>query len=361
MTRIAADKNANTDCEETARPYAPSWVNRLAAWLARLPIPGWSFYLGVGLILLLLQGSVLWVEGAFSFPQVHRAHTFLAVAIPFFLALMYYLDERASSALTGMRSDLDVNQEVFRELHYRLTVLPMVPTLLASFVALGCALLIEASTGEPYNLAVLQSFPVSANLLRVFYLLCWWIFGAFLFHTIHQLRRINRIYTEYTHINLFRMKSLYALSNLAALTAGSLVLIPYGFLLANELTVAIWQDPAVYGVYLVITFFAIVTFIWPQLGIHRLQVVEKERLLEEANGCFEAVVADLHERLDSGQLEEMTNLNVALANLEMERAALGKIRTWPWEPETVRLLITALALPMGLWLLQYVMQRMLGS
>ena len=110
-----------------------------------------------------------------------------------------------------------------------------------------------------------------------------------------------------------------------------------------------------------ITLFALVTFLWPQLGIHRLQVGEKERLLYEANLRFEATIADLHARLDSGELEAMANLNTALANIGIERATIGKVRTWPWEPDTLRLLITALALPMGLWLLQFVMQKMLGS
>ncbi len=290
-------------------------------------MPSWSFYLGLGLLLLLAQGAVLWIEGAFVFPTVHRGHLFLAAANPFFVALVHFLDERAGVALAGMRPDLKASAEEVQELLFRLTTLPARPTFLACLVGLGCALLIEAFTGEPYNLEALQAFPVSANLLRFAYLLCWWVFGAFVYHTVHQLRTIDRIYTEYTRINLFRTKSLYAFSNLAALTAGSLVVIPYSFLLANEFTEAIWTDQAVFSVYLVITFLALVTFIWPQLGIHRLQVAEKERLLYEANQRFQATTADLHKRLDSGELEEMSNLNMALLNLEIERTALGKART----------------------------------
>jgi hypothetical protein len=303
----------------------------------------------------------LWIEGAFAFPDVHRGHVFLAAAIPFFLALIQLLDARACTALNGMRSVLEINQELFHELRYRLTTLPRAQALLASSIAIGCPFLIEVFTGEPYGLEALQSFPISAHLLRLLYLLCWWFFGAFVYHTVHQLRIINRIYTEHTRINLFRMKSLYAFSNLAAFTAGSLVLIPYSFLLANEFTEEIWREPAILGVYLFITLFSLVTFFWPQLGIHRLQVAEKERLLDEANQRFEAVIDDLHKQIDSGKLEDMTNLNVALTNLGMERTTIGKVGTWPWEPETVRLLITALAMPMGLWVLQFLLQKLLAS
>jgi hypothetical protein len=361
MTRVAADEEANAISENAAQPYAPSWVDHLTAWVAGLPVPSWSFYLGLGLLLLVIQGAVLWIEGAFSFPTVHRGHLFLAAAIPFFLALIHYLDERAGVALTGMRSDLKTSAEEVQELHFQLTTLPSGTTLLACLVALGCALLIEAFTGEPYNLKALQAFAVSANLLRLVYLLCWWVFGAFVYHTVHQLRMINRIYTRHTRINLFRTKSLYAFSNLAALTAGNLAMIPYGFLLVNELTEVIWEEPVVLSFYIVITFFALVTFIWPQLGIHRLQVAEKERLLDEANQRFEATIADLHQRIDDGKLEGIFDLSAAMGGLQSEKTELEKISTWPWEPEVVRLLITALALPLGLWALQFVLQRLLRA
>jgi hypothetical protein len=50
-----------------------------------------------------------------------------------------------------------------------------------------------------------------------------------------------------------------------------------------------------------------------------------------------------------------------MASLEMEKANLKKIATWPWDPESLRLLVTALAFPLGIWLLQYILQSLLGS
>ena len=49
-----------------------------------------------------------------------------------------------------------------------------------------------------------------------------------------------------------------------------------------------------------------------------------------------------------------------MTNLEIEQKALRRISTWPWQPETVRWLVTALVLPLGLWLVQYFLQRVLG-
>jgi hypothetical protein len=360
MAKVAPDANANSTSASESPAYAPSWIDHLTAGVARLPGPSWSYYLGLGLFLFALQTAVLWAEGALPISStVHRVHGFLAAAIALFLLLFHYLDQRASGALKVLRPTLKVCDKEYAELHHRFTTLPMRLTLLASLVALTFMALIE-TIGEHYHLDPLNSFPISGHTLRFLYWVAWWLFGAFLYHTVRQLRLIDRIYTERTHINLFRMKPLWALSNLTALTAGSLTMIPYGFVLVNP-RIDWTEDPVVLGFYLVITFFAAATFIWPQLGIHRLQVAEKERLLDEANQRFETTILEMHQRIDSGQLEKITDLNMVLASLEIEKSALRRIATWPWEPEVVRLLVTALAMPLGLWLIQVILQRTLGS
>ncbi|MGB3904338.1 MAG: hypothetical protein WBB22_05400 [Anaerolineae bacterium] len=83
-------------------------------------------------------------------------------------------------------------------------------------------------------------------------------------------------------------------------------------------------------------------------------------MLDENFLLLEARIVELHERLNSGNLEGMENLNLAIASLEIEQNALSRIPTWPWQPETVRLLITALLLPLGLWITQLVLQAILG-
>jgi hypothetical protein len=356
---MTTDNKANSKSETKPRPYTPSWVDRLTGWVKRLPGSSWSYYLGIGLVVFLLQTAVLWAEGALPISStVHRVHGFWAGATALFLVLFHYLDERAGAALAALRPALKATDEAYADLHYRLTTLPARSTLLASLAALTVGALIETSAGH-YHLSELNAFPISGHLLRFFYWITWWLFGAFLYHTVHQLRLINYIYTERTHVNLFRMKPLYGLSNLTALTSGSLTVIPYGFVLVNRFDLT--TEPIVLSFYLIVTFLAVVTFIWPQIGIHRLQVEEKERLLYEANQRFEATILELHQRIDSGKLEEIGKLNTVLASLQIERNALARIGTWPWEPEVVRLLITALALPLGLWMIQFVLQRVLGS
>ena len=182
--------------------------------------------------------------------------------------------------------------------------------------------------------------------------------AAFLYHTIHQLRTINLIYTHHTRVNLFQMRPLYGLSGVTALTGLCLAAITWGWMILNP---ELWGNPISMAIVLPITALAIVAFVWPLLGIHRLLEEEKGRLLDECSVRIEVAIAELHRRVDNHGIVGMDDLNRTISSLEIEQNLLDGIPTWPWRSETVRLLITALALPLGLWFIQYLLQRLLGS
>lgn len=356
MTRVDTKDGAGELDQAEFRPYSPSWVDYLSDWVNRRRGPSWTYYAAIGVIVLSIQTATLWIEGA-PIDRVGLAQVYLALAIAYILALIRHLDRRAVLALATMRPALEASERKQRDMGYRLSTLPALATLVASLAAVAFVVLTEAIS-EPYRPESLDPFPISAAVMRVCYLIGWFVFGAFLFHTFHQLRVINEIYTRHTRIDIFRAKPLYAFSNLAALTAGSLAMISYGWLLANP-----WidqSDPLVFVPMVILLLFAAVTFVWPQLGIHRLQVNEKDRLLDEAALRFEAAIRDLHRKMDDEELEGVMDLNMAMASLELELNALKKTPTWPWEPEVVQLLFTALALPLALWLIQLILQSTLG-
>jgi hypothetical protein len=352
------DQIANKGGKEF-KVYSASWVDRLTGWVNQLPGHNWSYYLGLAVILFGLLVLALWIEGFFDSFKADPAPIFVALAIPYMLAIINLFNQTASSAFEKMRPGLKTTDEEFSQLEYQLTTLPSVPTLLAGFLGVGCIFLLEAISGEPYQLDALAAFPISASLFRILYMILWWVFGTLLYHTIHQLRLIGRIYTSHTRINLFRMKDLYIFSNLIALTAVCIALLPIGFLLANPW--APWNEPVVFATVLVVQLIALVTFIWPHVGIHRLQVAEKEHLLVEANQRFETAINLLHKRVDDGKIEGSMDMNMTIASLKSELNTIEKIPTWPWQPETLRLLISALALPLGVWFIQFILQRILAQ
>ena len=359
MAETAKADTAKSTSESKLQPYAPSWVDRFTAWVDQLPGSSWLYYLGIGLVLLLLQVVVLWIEGASPIGAFLPIQGFLAGVIAFWLALLRYLDERAGAALKTLRPALKASEEEYGQLLYQVTTLPARPTLLASLAILISFTVMEYVVPgfTPGSLDALATSPMSSALLYLISRLLWWIFGTFIYHTIHQLRVINHIFTRHARINLFRMGPLYAFSSVTALTAVSLTVIPYAWRAMNPAPVTM----TTIGIIFPITALALASFVWPLLGLHRLLVEEKERLLGEAALRFEAAIAELHQRMDSGKLEGMTDMNMAIASLELEQSALNRIPTWPWQPETVRWLVTALVLPLGLWIIQFVLQRILGA
>lgn len=335
--------------------YTSSWIDRLADWLDRLPGQSWLYYVGFALVLFLAQALTLWLEGALvtgALPVLG----FLTGMIAFFLVLGHDLNRRAGAALATLRPALKRSEQEYGELCHRLTTLPALPTLLAGVAILGIALLTEAIRGEAYRLEALDPFPISAYLLRFVYLACWWVFGTFIYHTVHQLRQIYRIYTDHTQVSLFRQGPLYAFSGVAALSAVGLTVPPYGFAVLADISL---RDPILLGYILPITGLALAAFVWPMLGAHRLLIKEKQRMLDEAGLRLEAAIVDLHQRVDDRNLVGIDSLNSVIASLELERDALRGIPTWPWQPETARMLATAVLLPLGLWIVQYVLQAML--
>jgi hypothetical protein len=351
------DRTPNSN-EKQANIYSPSWIDRLTDWIEKLPGSGWIYYLGLGLILVLLQVTVMWIEGVAPVGTIYQFQVFFAGVISFFLALFYYLDKWAGSALEKLKPELTVTKDGYLGLQFRITTLPMGLTILASLILLALNFLTELIT-EPYLPDMMTNFPISANLMRFIYLGCWVLFGAFMYHTIHQLMMISNIYTNHTDINLFRMRPLYAFSNLSAFTAGSFAVIIYGFIAVNPSFQL--NDPVLLVWILIFIISAVVTFIWPQLGMHRLQVAEQERLLNEAYKRMEQTISRLHQQLDEGELNEMEDLNFAIASLDIEVNSLKRVRTWPWEPETLQILITALALPLGLWFIQLIIENLFGA
>jgi uncharacterized membrane protein len=273
--------------------------------------------------------------------------------------LIYYFNHLVEKCLQKHRPSLRIGDEQVEQLLINLTTLPTLKTLFAGVLGVASIFVIERIAGEPYLLESIKNYLLSGYAFRITYIILWWVFGTLIYHTVHQLRLIGRIYSEITVINLFQPKNLYTFSNLIALTAFCIALIPVGFLLANPWVS--WNEPVVFGTVLAVQLVALATFVWPHYGIHRLQVAEKERLLEEVNRRFEAMSRALHQRVDETKLEGAMDVSMTITSLNAELSTIEKIPTWPWQPETLRILITALAFPLGVWLLQVLVGRLMGS
>jgi hypothetical protein len=267
------------------------------------------------------------------------------------------LDRLAAGAFDRFRPALSATPPVGRDLQYQLTTLPARPAArLAAGLVLVNSLLMLADhwilrPGSKVSVVDLgpQLFqmaptPLSVSVIIAFLLGVWWTTAVFLYHTIHQLRVISRIYTRHTRIRLLHLGPLYAFSRVTQQTTIGIISFFYIF----SLTATGFRAQPVFLLLGGILWAAIgaVTFAWPLLGVHRLLVSEKERLLEENTRHLEAGIADLHARMDRRNLKGVDDLNKALASLDLEQG-------------TLRGLLAALVVPILVWAIQLGAERLL--
>jgi hypothetical protein len=362
----AAGPPAQTAAPETAgseRPYPPSWIDRVTDGVRRLPLPAWVFYLALGLGLSLLYLALLLpfvgeAPGALPLDTV-VFYSFLNGMTPaYLLGLIHYLDNSAAAALAQFRPVLTVDAAGYNRLRYHLTTLPAWPTLLAA--ALGVVytfvtLLINFFAGQSPGPGA--GSPIVIGLVVGFNALIYVLVAVLVFHTLYQLRMVNVIYTQHTRINLFQLGPLYALSGLTARTAVGIGIPTYAWFQANISTTPGSSLPNILQtVFLVIVI--TLTFIWPLLGAHRLLEQEKQQLQDEVARRIEAALAALHSRADSGDLADYAALKGVLDGLLTEQGVIDRLRTWPWRTETVRGLSAAFLLPILIWVVQRVLERL---
>jgi hypothetical protein len=186
-------------------------------------------------------------------------------------------------------------------------------------------------------------------------LMVWILCSVGLYHSFHQLQMVSHIYTKYTRINLFEQRPLYALSGLSARTSILWIIVAWAwYASAPGLT-----DTFVSGFAVVLwVVVAVIAFVWPLVGIHNLLLEAKDRVLFQNRQRLEALVGELHQRIDADDLGLMDNFNKALASIELEFAGLQRIPTWPWHPEAVRGVVAALIFPLVLWTMQQLLERL---
>ena len=356
-----ADKDVAREVAEHALPYPPSWVDRLTDWVRRLPVPAWTFYLVLGLGLTLLLLSIAWAAGALA-PGTFLLDTFLSgMTFAYLLALIHYLDDSAAASLARFRPVMTVDDAGYNKLRYQLTTLPAWPTWIASglgaIYALGTLLVTILTDDNQGPRAMSPPVAVVAVAEVGFLTLIYVVLGVLVYHTVHQLRMVNDIYTNHTRINLFQLGPMYALSGLTARTAIGIGIPTYlWFQVSSSSSTGISPadifETAFMGIIIV------ATFIWPLWGAHNLLEREKQRLQDEVARRVEATIAALHSLVDTGEIRDRGELKDTLDGLVTEQGVIDKLRTWPWRTGTVSGLGLAFLLPIIIWVVQRVLERL---
>ncbi len=357
--RVSAQEPDSNSLVVPAVAFRESWIDRLTSRVERLPLPPPLLYAILAVVSVLLFVVNDWLNTGLLVGALKPFHLVLALEPVYTVALIHLLNHRAGRALDRMEALLVDKPADSALVHRQLTSLPAMPTLVVGLC--GLVVGIGAAILERFGLpAVFDAFiwPGSGRFfLEAWLILTWVLFGVLFYHTFHQLRLINHIYTQHTRIDLDHYQPLFHFSTVSALTAIGLLLIPYGWYVTVPDLVS---DPAGVLFGALFPIFALISFLWPLVGVHGLLVEAKERALWENARMLKEGRADLYHRVESQQFVGASEVHDALAAVRAEREALVRVPTWPWQPGTFRGVVAALLLPLAVWLLQWALQKVLG-
>lgn len=337
---------------ENKLPYPPSWIDRFTRWLDRVPGPAWVYYVIAAIILAVAHALAHWQVGAYPVGTFDAFHVWFMVELVFIVAFVYYLDHYSDGALERFRPALKVSADEYTAVRYQLTHLPARRTLLIGLFVGGLVAVFAATAPDEMLSSLKLAATPTLRLINIgLFGLSWFLTGTLYYHALHQLRLISRIYAEHAEINLLHLTPLYMFSGVTARTAIGITIINAMWTITEPQTLSANLIGAV--PYLIL---ALIIFAWPLWGIHRRIQLEKQRALDANGQRWQSIMAALHRDVDSSTFDNSGKYRDFLSSLDLERGVLKKIPTWPWEPETLRGFLSALALPIVIFLIQYVLR-----
>lgn len=338
--------------------YTPSWIDRLTHWVDELPLKTWTFYLIAGIALIVIQVLFLWVDGGLDASELLPIIIFNGLSIAYLLALIHWYDNLAVASLRTMKPALEMTEQEFNRFELMLSTMPFLAPLLAGVSLMLLTILTPSVAVTPVRYAALEQLPVFSVVFEIIDKSSAFLFGVMIYHTIRQLRLVNDINSNHVRVNLYYLKPFQTFSKLTASTALGLLGFVYLWMFINP---ELLRDPLLLGYVLAFTVLAVSVFVWPLWGAHKRMQVEKERVLQELDIGFEAIFAKFNRLVQEDDYAAADKLNGTIHSLEIEYKRVSGVPTWPWSSETARIVVTAIALPLILMIIQFFVLQALGS
>jgi len=340
------------------RPFSPSWLDRTMDAVRRLPVPAVVVYAVVGIALAAARTFVGWHDGSYPVGTVLPVHLLDGIVPLYFVAAIHYLDDLASRALDDYRAKLARDAPSLEILRYRVTTMPSVPALVLGIIGFVVGAVYLPLLLSPVDFAASRYFtsPTAIVLDTFLSALSGLFMVLFGYHTVHQLRTISRIYTRDTVVSVFDIGPLFALARVTAVT--TIAMLGYCYVYIAFYTE--WQINSASNVVLLagLVLLALLTFVVPLWGAHRLLQRDKTLRVSTIGRRLEAATDRLHERADQGLYDDtIGHIDTAVEGLIRERDLVAKSKTWPWEPGALRAVATALLLPVVIWLITRILER----
>ena len=339
------------------RAYPPSFLDRFMDWIKSLPLPYWLTYLIILGTQVAIFHIISWIDG---WVPRYTFNPILAV-FPIWLwvpmAIMTYLDSVPVNALASFRPMLELEEEQYNSLKYELTTMPPRGVFLSSLFW-GITYLFMTYLGYQvfYVAYGLGPFITWATITTGF--ITYLTGSALYYHSLRHLSLVNRVVRMAKKFNLFRLDPVYAFSRVTSLIGISWMLMLTLTLLTLPIRLATGLGVALMAVQIL---FAIAAFVLPLWFVHRRLEAEKLKLIAEHNLRIESTIKKLHTALDDDRLEKSSHFSDALGSLKAEREVLDAIPTWPWRAGTLTGFLSAIVLPIVIFLIQFAVEKWLGG
>ena len=337
-----------------AAPYAPSWYDRLQAWIERRTDLGWTFWVVAGVAVAVVSNILAWLAGHVQSgvldPYINSGAAYLAITY----GGMHYLDGAAARGWRAFRPAAELTDAEAERFAYELTTMPARPALMATGIGVVMALVYTVSQyGRPLDL---DDQPVLFLLSIVVSTVGFVGTAGLYYHALHQLRVIGRAHRFVGSIDPLHLSPLNAFAGVTAATGVLLLALGYLFLPTNPLPLA---NPVNIATGVVSNVLAIACFVLPLLGIHDAIGAAKARRLAEVNGLLADRLRDLHDRATQRDLTDADQLDSQLTSLVTERRLVSDAPTWPWDSQTLRGFSAAIVIPIVLWLTYRLLEQAL--
>lgn len=337
-----------------------SWVDRFLNWLEGLPTPMWVSFALLYLVGTLSFHIAWWLDGQALFGTANSSLLFnglWGVIGPIFL---YTLARSADRALNRFSVLVPTKKREIEELRRQMTTVS--PGLAFWAVILMAAVIGAGVYYDPAFMYVGLKNPISYVLVFLVAVFSYAFAPILIVQGARLLGAVVRAYKLLGEVNIFHLQPLYAFSGLT-MTASLFWLLIFNmnifgnFVLAQssgvDLVLAI-----VFNAPLVVL--AFITFLYPLWGIHGRILRKKERALEENGLQIERAHQKLYGQLGKGKYKDAGDFDRPLSSLYKMREQIEKVPTWPWHAGSLRNFLSAVFLPLALWLLQQYLRGLLS-
>lgn len=342
--------------------YAPSWVDRLLDWIDRLPIPSWAFYLIVYLVSVVATHFASWLNLTLPWGQPSVLAFLNGVWPPLVFFIIHNTDNLAEEAMRRFQPLVRTKLSEFQELRYRITTMPAgVPAVLytLSLLVMGWLsiqdprmVVYETPPGEIHPLSWVIGFVLSVP--------SYSMAPIIFYHALRQLYLITKAFELVDEVNVFHQQPMYAFSGLTMRTALwflSMVYVTYVSNLLYEATLT--EDTINLSIAAGLVPASLFVVLVPLLGIHARLVQAKAEVLARNSHQIEKAQLRLYQAIDKNSTEKIKGADAAISSLYRVQEQLRSIPTWPWATGSFRNFLSAILIPMMLWLLQTLASRFL--